>query len=129
MALTTQVDNYPGFDETVDGFTLGEKMQKAAERFGAKTVIAEVDGVHLQGSEKTIHTNEGIFAAKTVILAMGANPKKLGLPDEKRMDRQRITTIVQPAMECFIKAKRSLLWVAATVRRQMHCYYPESVRK
>lgn len=84
MALTTQVDNYPGFDETVDGFTLGEKMQKAAERFGAKTVIAEVDGVHLQGSEKTIHTNEGIFAAKTVILAMGANPKKLGLPDEKR---------------------------------------------
>ena len=85
MALTTQVDNYPGFDETVDGFTLGEKMQKAAERFGAKTVIAEVDGVHLQGSEKTIHTNEGIFAAKTVILAMGANPKKLGLPDEKRL--------------------------------------------
>ena len=84
MALTTQVDNYPGFDETGDGFTLGEKMQKAAERFGAKTVIAEVDGVHLQGSEKTIHTNEGIFAAKTVILAMGANPKKLGLPDEKR---------------------------------------------
>lgn len=84
MALTTQVDNYPGFDETVGGFTLGEKMQKAAERFGAKTVIAEVDGVHLQGSEKTIHTNEGIFAAKTVILAMGANPKKLGLPDEKR---------------------------------------------
>ena len=84
MALTTQVDNYPGFDVTVDGFTLGVKMQKAAERFGAKTVIAEVDGVHLQGSEKTIHTNEGIFAAKTVILAMGANPKKLGLPDEKR---------------------------------------------
>ena len=38
----------------------------------------------MQGSEKTIHTNEGIFAAKTVILAMGANPKKLGLPDEKR---------------------------------------------
>lgn len=84
MALTTQIDNYPGFDETVDGFTLGEKMQKAAERFDAKTVIAEVDGVHLQGSEKAIHTNEGIFSAKTVILAMGANPKKLGLPDEKR---------------------------------------------
>lgn len=85
MALTTQVDNYPGFDETVDGFTLGEKMQKAAERFGAKTVIAEVDGVHLQGSEKTIHTNEGIFAAKTVILAMGAHPRKLGILDEARL--------------------------------------------
>ena len=64
MALTTQIDNYPGFDETVDGFTLGEKMQKAAERFGAKTVIAEVDGVHLQGSEKAIHTNEVFFRQK-----------------------------------------------------------------
>ena len=84
MALTTQIDNYPGFDETVDGFTLGEKMQKAAERFGAKTVIAEVGGGHVQGAEGAVHTNEGIFSAKTVILAMGANPKKLGLPDEKR---------------------------------------------
>lgn len=84
MALTTQIDNYPGVDETIDGFTLGEKMQKGAERFGAKTEIVEVDGVHLQGPVKTIHTNEGIFEAKTVILAMGANPKKLDLPDEKR---------------------------------------------
>lgn len=84
MALTTQIDNYPGFDETIDGFTLGEKMQKGAERFGAKTEIAKVDGVHLQGPVKTIHTNEGIYEAKTVILAMGANPKKLELPDGKR---------------------------------------------
>lgn len=85
MALTTQIDNYPGFEAGIDGFTLGEKMQQGAERFGAKTEIVEVDGVHLQGPVKTVHTNEGIFEAKTVILAMGAHPRKLGIPDEVRL--------------------------------------------
>ena len=42
MALTMQIDNYPGFDQGVDGFTLGEKMQAGAERFGAQTEYAEV---------------------------------------------------------------------------------------
>ena len=86
MALTTQIDNYPGIEETIDGFTLGEKMQQGAERFGAKTEIVEVDGVHLQGPVKTVYTNAGIFEAKTVILAMGAHPRKLGIPDEARLD-------------------------------------------
>ena len=85
MALTTQIDNYPGFEAGIDGFTLGEKMQQGAERFGAKTEIVEVDGVHLQGPVKTVHTNEGIFEAKTVILAMGAHPRKLGIPNEARL--------------------------------------------
>ena len=47
MAQTTQIDNYPGFDEGIDGFALGEKMQAGAERFGAKTELAEVRAVHL----------------------------------------------------------------------------------
>ena len=85
MALTTQIDNYPGYEAGIDGFTLGEKMQQGAERFGAKTEIVEVDGVHLQGPVKTVHTNEGIFEAKTVILAMGAHPRKLGIPNEARL--------------------------------------------
>ena len=86
MALTMQIDNYPGFDETIDGFTLGERMQREAERFGAKTEIAEVDGAHLQGPIKTVHTSEGIFEAKTVVLAMGAGPRKLGLKDEVKYE-------------------------------------------
>ena len=85
MALTTQIDNYPGFEETIDGFTLGQKMQQGAERFGAKTELAEVDGVHLQGTVKTVHTREGIFETKTVILAMGATPRKLGIENERNL--------------------------------------------
>ena len=42
MAATNIVDNYPGFEEGIDGFTLGQKMKAGAERFGAQTVLAEV---------------------------------------------------------------------------------------
>ena len=41
MALTSQIDNYPGFEEGIDGFTLGEKMQAGAERFGVETELAK----------------------------------------------------------------------------------------
>lgn len=82
MALTTQIDNYPGFEEGVDGFTLGEKMQACAERFGAVTELAEVLSVDLKESVKTVETSEGILYGRTVILAMGATPKELGVEGE-----------------------------------------------
>ena len=50
MALTDIIDNYPGFDEGVEGFTLGMKMQAGAERFGARTVYAEVTRADLEGA-------------------------------------------------------------------------------
>jgi thioredoxin reductase (NADPH) len=82
MALTHQVDNYPGFDEGVHGFTLGMKMQQGAERFGAETVYGEVQSVELDGKIKKLHTENGTFYGRTVIIATGANPRKLGLPME-----------------------------------------------
>ncbi len=85
MALTHQVDNYPGFDEGVDGFDLGMRMQKGAERFGAETVFADVQSVELQGKIKKLHTDQGTFYGRTVILATGANPRKLGLPMEQEL--------------------------------------------
>jgi len=85
MALTHQVDNYPGFDEGVDGFTLGMKMQQGAERFGAETVYADVQSVELEGTNKKLHTDQGTFYGRTVIVATGANPRKLGLPMEQEL--------------------------------------------
>lgn len=82
MAQTHQVDNYPGFDEGVDGFTLGMKMQQGAERFGAETIYGEVQSVELEGSVKKLHTENGTFYGRTVIVATGANPRMLGLPME-----------------------------------------------
>ena len=69
MALTEQIDNYPGFESGIDGFTLGEKMQQSAERFGAVTELAEVYKVSLSGKIKTLETSEGVFQGRTVVIA------------------------------------------------------------
>ena len=83
MALTDIIDNYPGFDEGVDGFTLGMKMQQGAERFGAKSEYGEVLSVNLTGEVKTVTTDSGDYRARTVVIATGANPRPLGLPEEE----------------------------------------------
>lgn len=85
MALTHQIDNYPGFEEGIDGFTLGEKMQQGAERFGAETVLAEVESLDLQADPKVIETSEGTFLGRTVVYAAGAGPRELGVPNEKQL--------------------------------------------
>ena len=83
MAQTTQVDNYPGFPEGVDGFLLAEKMQQQAQNFGAKTELAEVYRLKLDAPIKEAETSEGIFQGKTVVIATGANPRLLGVPGEQ----------------------------------------------
>ena len=82
MALTEAIDNYPGFEDGIDGFTLAEKMQQQAERFGAKSEYAQVERMDLTASPKVLETSEGTFYARTVVLATGANPRELGLADE-----------------------------------------------
>lgn len=85
MSLTHQIDNYPGFEDGIDGFSLAEKMQKQAERFGTKTEYAEVFGMDLQADPKVMETNEGTFLGKTVVFATGANPRALGLDKETEL--------------------------------------------
>ena len=85
MALTGDIDNYPGFDEGVDGFTLGMKMQQGAERFGAKTKYAEVTGVDLSDKIKRVKTSSEELLAKTVVIATGANPRELDISDEQQL--------------------------------------------
>ena len=85
MALTAQIDNYPGFPQGIDGFELGERMQAGAERFGAVTELAEVLAVDLNASPKKIETSEGVFYGRTVVLATGAGPRELGLPREQEL--------------------------------------------
>lgn len=82
MALTGDIDNYPGFDEGIDGFTLGMKMQQGAERFGAKTEYAEVTAVDFSDNIKKISTTNGDYFAKTVVISTGANPRELGIDGE-----------------------------------------------
>ena len=85
MALTHQIDNYPGFPDGIDGFELAESMQQQAERFGAVTEYAEVYNADLEAQPKIIETSEGNFYGRTVIIATGAGPRELGVPGEKEL--------------------------------------------
>ena len=85
MTETQSIENYPGFDEGVDGFTLGFKMQAGAEKYGAKTLNAEVISVSLAEQPKRIQTAKEEYFAKAVILASGAAHKHLGLENEEAM--------------------------------------------
>ncbi|MCH3951541.1 MAG: thioredoxin-disulfide reductase [Acidaminococcus sp.] len=85
MATTSEIENYPGFPDPVDGFELGEKMQEGAEKFGAETLFVDVESLDLEANPKVAHTSEGDYLGRTIILAMGASPRKLGIPREDAM--------------------------------------------
>lgn len=85
MALTQDIDNYPGFPQGIDGFTLGENMQMGAERFGAKTEIAEVLSLDLLADPKRVDTSEGTFYSHVVVYATGAGPRELGIEKEQAL--------------------------------------------
>ena len=85
MALTGDIDNYPGFEEGVDGFTLGMKMHKSAERFGITTIYGEITDVDFSEKIKKLTTSSGEILAKTVIIASGARSRELGIENEKNL--------------------------------------------
>lgn len=85
MALTNQIDNYPGFHEGIDGFQLAEQMQQQAERFGAKSEYAEVTGVNLTSDPKVVESSEGMYFGRTIVFSTGANHRELGIAGEREL--------------------------------------------
>ncbi|MBQ9692771.1 MAG: thioredoxin-disulfide reductase [Clostridia bacterium] len=85
MALTDVIENYPGFDEGIEGFALGMKMQAGAERFGAVTEYGEVIKTELAGEIKRVITDSKELLARSVIIATGANPRELGVEGERAL--------------------------------------------
>lgn len=82
MATTGLVENYPGFDDGIDGFDLAEKMQAGAEKFGAETVYDTVASVDLKAEPKQVVTSESTYYGKTIVIATGAHPRELGIANE-----------------------------------------------
>lgn len=85
MALTHRIENYPGFENGVEGFELGESMSRQALKFGAEARNAQVCALKLHGEWKQAETDFGTVQGRTLILATGAGPRELGLPGEQDM--------------------------------------------
>ena len=86
VATTTLVENYPGFDDGILGPDLVEKMQAQAEKFGTAVHVDYVTEVDLEGPPFGVKTASGkSYRAKSLIVATGASPRKLGLPEEERL--------------------------------------------
>src|SRR6185437_5596360 len=88
---TTEVENFPGFREGIQGPALMDEMRAQAERFGAELVPDDVVEVDLTGDIKIVKTADGEFAALAVILAMGSGYRKLGISDEDRLSGRGVS--------------------------------------
>lgn len=86
LMTTTEVENFPGFIDGVQGPDLMASMQAQAERFGARIVIDDATNLDLAGDTKVIATGRGdVYRSKAVILTMGSAYRKLGVADEDRL--------------------------------------------
>ncbi|SFJ54131.1 thioredoxin-disulfide reductase [Amycolatopsis sacchari] len=85
LMTTTEVENYPGFSGGIQGPDLMDEMRKQAERFGAELRAEDVESVELTGDVKYVTANGVRYAAKAVILAMGAAARYLNVPGEQEL--------------------------------------------
>lgn len=82
LTTTTKIENYPGFAEGIDGPTLMQEMERQAARFGTRFIEGQVTQVELQEHPFRIWVGEDSYRGHTLIIATGASPKMLGLPNE-----------------------------------------------
>ncbi|MGB8407610.1 MAG: thioredoxin-disulfide reductase [Mycobacterium sp.] len=92
LMTTTEVENYPGFKEGITGPELMEEMREQALRFGADLRMEDVDAVSLDGPIKTVTVGDETYQARSVILAMGAAARHLGVPGEQELIGQGVST-------------------------------------
>lgn len=85
LTLTTDVEDFPGFPEVIQGPELMTRMKKQAQRLGADFVDGNVTSVDFSSNPFKIATNSGSFSGKTIVLATGASAKWLGLPSEQKL--------------------------------------------
>lgn len=86
LTTTSEVENFPGFPEGVDGFGLMDNLRKQASRFGTRFQHDRIVSVDLEGDVKKLTGESGeTYQARSVIIATGASPKLLGIPGEKEL--------------------------------------------
>src|SRR5215208_7217804 len=92
LMTITEVENYPGFRDGITGPELMDEMREQALRFGADLRMEDVDAVSLDGPVKTVTVGDETYAARAVILAMGAAARHLGVPGEEQLIGMGVST-------------------------------------
>ena len=85
LTTTSEVENFPGFPQGVDGYDLMDNLRKQATKFGARVENAFIDRVDFSDDCKTLYSGDKSYKAKVVIIATGAAPRLLGIPGEQEM--------------------------------------------
>ncbi|MFD3410248.1 thioredoxin-disulfide reductase [Streptomyces cyaneofuscatus] len=92
LTTTTEVENFPGFPDGVDGPVLMENMRAQAERFGTEMIDDDIVSVDLTGAIKEVIDSEGtVHRARAVIIATGSGYRKLGLPNEEKLSGRGVS--------------------------------------
>jgi thioredoxin reductase (NADPH) len=91
LTTTTIVENYPGFPEGIDGYELMVRLQKQAERFGARVKFGVVNSVDLSQEPFLLTVDGETVQAETIIIASGAGHRHLGLESEEKLENQGVT--------------------------------------
>ena len=92
IATTSEVENYPGFPDAINGYDLAEKMEKQAARFGTQFLDGVVERVELAQRPFKLHVDNGtVIEAETLIVATGASPRKLGVPGENELANRGVS--------------------------------------
>lgn len=85
LTTTSEVENFPGFPEGIDGYELMDRLRRQAKRFEARFQNDWIEGVDFSGPVKKLKSATQTYEAKSVIIATGAAPRLLGIPGEKEM--------------------------------------------
>lgn len=91
LTTTSTVENFPGFPEGIDGFELMTRMQKQAERFGARIQFGTVEAVDLSRQPFTLTVDGEQLHARAIIIASGAGHRHLGIESEEELEKKGVT--------------------------------------
>jgi thioredoxin reductase (NADPH) len=112
LQQTTEVENYPGFTEGIMGPALMQTMRDQAERFGARYLTdnaTSVEPAAEEGGLHTVHVGDDVFKARAIILAMGAEHKKLGIPGEEELGYGRGVSYCATCDAAFYKDRETII--------------------